>query len=212
MVDLSREDPPDCFGKLWDPKAKECTGGMDPAFTDENGSHVREKCIFFESCGARLQASRMEPARSLIDPKSLLKNTPPLLSPAKPPSQTSQFVERFITAVANRPVQQVQQVQQAAPTSMNQPPRPLYLPPPAIPQGVPVAGYQAMMPVNYQMPGYLSVPEQRYPTESFWKFLGRTVLRSIGKSLGHSIAHLFDTIPLGTQPPPEVYVDHTGRG
>lgn len=213
MVEPARENPPPCFGdpKLWDPKASECAGGMDPAFTNEHGSHVREKCVFFESCGTRVQASRMEPARSLLDPKSLLKNTPPLLGPARPPqqsqpSQTSQFVERFMTSIASQPIQQVQQ------NYMNQPPRAIHLPPQQVPQGVPIAGYQAMMPVNYQMPGYLSVPEQRHPAESFWTFLGRTIFRSMGKSLGHSIAHLFDTVPLGTPPPPGVNVNHSGGG
>lgn len=58
-------------------------------------------------------------------------------------------------------------------------------------------GYQQMMPVNYQMPGYLTVPEMKAPEQSFWGFALRTVFRSMGKSAGHSIAHLFDTVPLG---------------
>lgn len=211
MFDLSKEDPPHCFGgPLWDPKAKECAGGMDPAFTNENGTHIRDRCMFFDACGSRRQASMMESARGLLDPKSLIKPSVPTLGPTRPsapvqhqPTQTAQFVERFMTSVAN------QQVQPSVQSYMNQPPRAIHLPPQASPQAVPVAGYQAMMPVNYQMPGYLSVPEVRHPAESFWTFLGRTIFRAMGKSFGHSIAHLFDTVPLGTPPPQAVNVDHT---
>lgn len=58
-------------------------------------------------------------------------------------------------------------------------------------------GYQQMVPVNYQMPQYLSVPEVRYEGQGFVGLMGRVALRSVMKSLGHSMAHLFDTTPLG---------------
>lgn len=55
-------------------------------------------------------------------------------------------------------------------------------------------GYQQMMPVNYQVPHYLTAQE----TEGgFWRRLWFTSLRSIGKSLGHSFAALFDHNPMG---------------
>ncbi len=191
MTDPKREEPPHCFGSsLWDPKAKECAGGMDPAFTDEAGTHVRRPCMFFDACGTKLQASRMEPARALLDSKSLVRRTDgiPTLGPAKEQSQTAAFVERFAHSLA----------QSAIPTYMQQSnQKTIHLPPQQVPQYQPPVGYQAMMPVNYQMPGYLTVPEVRHSDESFWQLLGRTILRSMGKSIGHSIAHLFDTVPLG---------------
>lgn len=205
MTDPAREDPPHCFGgSLWDPKAKECAGGMDPAYTDENGSHIRQKCLFFEACGAKLQASRMEPARGLLDPKSLVKATGvPTLGPSRQVEQPTQFVQQFMSSLSQRQVP-VQAIQPYVPQQMSMQGKPIHLPPAQVPQAygqIPV-GYQQMMPVNYQMPGYLSVPEVRQPEQSFWSFLSKTVLRSMGKSLGHSIAHLFDTVPLGPTYPP----------
>lgn len=208
MTDPTREDPPHCFGgPLWDPKSKECAGGIDPAFTDENGSHVRPKCMFFEACGAKLQASRMEPARALIDPKSLVRtNGVPTLSPVRPvqqqQQQPTQFVEKFLSSLAQQQVAITPYVPQMPQQVIPQ--KPIHLPPQQVLQQyaqLPI-GYQQMMPVNYQMPGYLTVPEIRQPDQSFWTFLTRTVLRAMGKSFGHSIAHLFDTVPLSPPPPP----------
>lgn len=52
-----------------------------------------------------------------------------------------------------------------------------------------------MMPVAAEMPAYLSVPEDR--GEGFWRPLGLEMFRSVGKALGHSIAHFFDHVPIG---------------
>jgi hypothetical protein len=57
-----------------------------------------------------------------------------------------------------------------------------------------------MMPVDYRMPAYLSIPEERHEGQGLLGLMARTVGRSMGKALGHSIAHLFDTVPL--TPPP----------
>lgn len=192
------EPIPTCFGdaKLWDPKEKECAGGLDPAFTDDNGSHYRQKCLFFEACGTKVQASKVESARALIDPKSLVRPSAPLLGPARPPEQS--FVESFARSLVQQqympPV--AQQPQQYVPPAQQLQQRSIHLPPQAV-QAQPQQFYQQMMPVNYQMPAYLSVPEVREVGESFWAVLARTVLRSIGKSLGHSVANMFDTVPLG---------------
>lgn len=212
MNQQAKEGLPPCFGdpKLWDPKAVECIGGQDPAFTSERGDHVRDKCIFFEGCGQRAQASKMEAARGLLDPKNLIRRDVPLLGPARPVAAPTappapNFIERFATAMAH------QHAQAGYPPLPTVPSMPYYgmkptssVQQPAVP-APPAYGYQQMMPVNYQMPGYLTVPEQRYEGQSFWSFLGRTVLRSLGKSMGHSIAHLFDTVPLAP-PPREINV------
>jgi hypothetical protein len=53
-----------------------------------------------------------------------------------------------------------------------------------------------MMPVNYGMPSYLTVLEpKRMKKNKKWKSLSCEVGRSIGKSIGHSIAFFFDSVP-----------------
>ncbi len=196
MPDPTREAPPVCFGgPLWDPKAKECAGGLDPAFTDDSGSHVRHRCLFFNECGTRSQASRMEPARGLLDPKSLLKNNVPILGPTRPVQEQPQnqlagFVERFASSIAQQSAQ-VQYNHQGQS-------RPIHLPPQQVYQHQQQYGYQQMMPVNYQMPGYLTVPEVRVENQSFWSFLMKTIFAEppdppIGRGsggLGRNLPHL----------------------
>lgn len=199
---MSNEKPP-CFGKLWDGTSPECKGGVDPAFKDEEtGSNLRQKCEFFESCGVRYQASRMESARALIDPKSLVKG-PPTLTPSRPAQQQQgmvpAFVERFAQSFMQQQAQQPQMVMVPPQQMMKpaqHPQQMMMMPAPQM-----AYGYQQMMPVNYQMPGYLTVPEHREPGGSFFGFAMRTIFRSMGKSVGHSVAHLFDSNPLGPYPP-----------
>jgi hypothetical protein len=60
-----------------------------------------------------------------------------------------------------------------------------------------------MYQLNYMMPGYLSVPEERLPGESLWGVLLREVFRSMFKALGHSVSHFFDARPLREPQPPK---------
>lgn len=72
-----------------------------------------------------------------------------------------------------------------------------YLPQPMYPGRFPMQGNInpiAFHATNYEMPGYLSVPEPR--DGGFWPTLGREVFRGMGKALGHSIASFFDHVPL----------------
>lgn len=55
-----------------------------------------------------------------------------------------------------------------------------------------VYGQAPMMPVNFMMPGYLSVPEVRRPGDSLLGLLGREVARSLFKAGGHTVANFFD--------------------
>lgn len=52
-------------------------------------------------------------------------------------------------------------------------------------------GFQQMMPVNYGLPQYLTVREP-VTNGTLMRRLGVEVIRSMGKSLGHTIAHFFD--------------------
>ena len=68
-----REELPSCFAKEWDKNAPECAGGPDPDFVHPvTKLHVHEQCNFFQSCGARQEATR----RSQLIPPSSLFRTP----------------------------------------------------------------------------------------------------------------------------------------
>jgi hypothetical protein len=181
------KEPPPCFGKSWERNDPACAGGTDPAFEDENGGHVRERCGYFDTCGARVQAGRMEAAKNLIPATSLARpwirppGNPQPSSPA--PMQTTQ----------NFAMQQLLQQLQAAMVKQGGAP-------PQIPSSF---GYQQMMPVNFSIPQYLTVREDRKPGESIFGMLGRELFRSVGKSLGHTLGNFFDTTPLFWREPPE---------
>lgn len=217
-----REDKPKCFGRIdepeknsegWNPNSPECAGGASP-------TGKLPQCIFFQSCGSLVQAKKMEAARKLIDPKSLVPTPsfrpPPAITaqqqqqpvPQQPvqaqvvqqqPAQPS-FIQRFSEQLAQQ--QQQQQMQQLAAQQQQQQAlwqqQQMRLQQNQPQQMVPY-GYQQMMPVNYQMPSYLTVPEPMQPG-GFWKMFGVTVFRSMGKSVGHSVAHMFDSVPFGSNP------------
>jgi hypothetical protein len=54
--------------------------------------------------------------------------------------------------------------------------------------------------LNYMMPGYLTLPEEREPGESLVSVLLREALRAVFKALGHSISHFFDSRRLKEKP------------
>lgn len=170
---------PACFGKDWDKNAPECSGGPDPSYVHpQTGQHVREKCDFFSMCGARTQASRVAYSQAVIPPQNLIR--PPVVTP--PPVTVPQNFGQFMTQ------QQAQfaEAQRLAAMSASRPVVPVVQTP--VTMVHPASTYQ----LNYQMPAYLSVPEERQPGESIWSVLGREILRSMFKATGHAVAHHFD--------------------
>ena len=80
------------------------------------------------------------------------------------------------------------------PAAVSQPYRPGYAQhPPAVaqPQQYQQVGLQQVVPVNYGMPQYLTAREPVHGG-GLLKRLGLEVLRSLGKSAGHTVAHFFD--------------------
>lgn len=186
-----REELPTCFGREWDKNVSECAGGPDPAFTNpKTGLHVREQCNFFQACGARTQAQRAaaQQQQRLIPTSSLFSHTQPP-TPTAPPTtfsdylrqQQASYVEAQRLAATGRPITVPQQQQQVI-YGAAQHPAPMYQ-------------------LNYMMPGYLSVPEERQPGEGLWGVLLREVFRSIFKALGHSVSHFFDSRPIRDKKP-----------
>jgi hypothetical protein len=88
------------------------------------------------------------------------------------------------------------------------PPVPSYPYPYPYPTQQPPVGHAYQYPaptyqLQYMVPAYLSIPEQRLIGESVWGHLAREGVRSIFKALGHTIANYFDTHPFRIhQPPP----------
>lgn len=164
------EQPPQCFGKSHNATDKLCVGGVDHTFTNSKGEHVRPACAFQASCSIRTVATKhnnMVPSSSLVRP-------PLLQTPATAPYPTQ--------SPAQPPIQQTRPWQ---------------------PQSHPSAywsnqsnhwsqnhGHQNMMPLYSPVPQYLSVREPM--NEGRMKRLFVEVGRSIGKSLGHTIANFFD--------------------
>jgi hypothetical protein len=61
--------------------------------------------------------------------------------------------------------------------------------------GVAPSQHQQMMPVNYQMPSYLSVPEEWGPGDNILTVGGKTIIRSMLKGGAQGLAHLMDSTP-----------------
>jgi len=195
-------DKPSCFGSHWDPKSAECRGGADPGYVDpKTGGNMRSQCSFFGPCGIQTQSGKAEALRrqqqqqhlghnpgGIISPQSLVRPDTTRFQQPPQPQQQPQFQQR---------------VYQQAP----QVPPPQHMIPAA--HAVPVQheqfqqGMYSPMPVNYAMPGYLTVAEHRETSESIFAFAGRSILRSMLKGGAHGLAHLIDTTPLKPRTPRE---------
>jgi hypothetical protein len=209
QFNLNPDPPPDCFGKSWNPRDVLCAGGADITFRDERtGSHVRPQCDFYSSCGARVAHTKMEQDR-LMPAQSLVRSPTPATpaapqAPAAPPAwmtpaQMQQWMNEQAKSLA---AQMFQQMQQQYPQNGRSTAAVPYGSPP-YPQGTPFYDPRFQpMPVNYQMPAYLTVPEQRNDGDSLLGVLFRTVFRSVMKAGGHSFSHFWDTMPMGRPYPP----------
>ncbi len=111
------DDVPECFGSnLYDPRSSECSGGADITYTDKKtGSHVRPKCDFFMSCGAKVQALRSAAQRAMV-PAAQQQNLPqpyrPVASGAIARMQTPPMSQQM-QPVAPQPQMMPMQVQGA---------------------------------------------------------------------------------------------------
>ncbi len=183
----SRQDPPpDCFARFWDPKSPECAGGADPLFTHpRTGTHVRERCHFFQACGAKLHASqaaqqvqqRVVPLSSYSFP-AVVQATKPMVSGGASRSQVPPMSQPM-----GPQAMQPQQVMQPMMTHGQWHPAPTYQ-------------------FHHGIPNYLSMPEPHLMGESIWRVLLRELVRGVIKSFGHTLSYFVDTVPIRKQPPP----------
>lgn len=206
QFNLNNTDPaPDCFGKSWNSKDVLCHGGADITFTDERtGSHVRPQCDFYSSCGARVAHTQAEQSR-LVPAQNLVRSPTPqvtVAAPASPPTwmspaQMQNWMNDQAKSMASQMFQQMQQqYPQGRAGAAGSYPSTGY------PQGAYLDPRFQPMPVNYQMPAYLTVAEQRYEGDSLLGVLFRTIFRSVLKAGGHSFSNFWDTVPMGRPPTP----------
>ena len=205
MTQVATNSPPECFGRSWNSSRAICSGGLDPAYKDPvTGMHVRNKCAWYDNCSTRTMANQARP-QNLIPVESLNRNQPVVYQNQQPaPQQQTNWVsaaevERIRREAAQQGAQQVIRNQQALPQYPQQ--NPYYQPNQVPVQQAPMIHpqYQVhpvqMVPMSSYMPSYLTAPEQLGPGDSMFGALMRSLFRSAGKSMGHSLAHFFDVNP-----------------
>jgi hypothetical protein len=139
-------------------------------------------------------------APALVAPQQLVR--PPVIPtvqaaavPAKPPTPQTPAAQpqNFSDFLRHQQAAHIEAQRQAALTaSRPQAPAP-YQPQQQQQQPAQFAQYPApAYQLNYMMPGYLSAPEVRHEGEGLLPVLGREVIRSVFKALGHSVSHFFD--------------------
>ena len=213
-----------CFGKSWSGGDVLCKGGLDPAYQSPKALteirvkgetdipiHRREQCIYYTSCAHQTNFNRM---RGHIPPENLTKKvkpqpTPPRSQQVRPPRWSGQSVHQNnqpppMSQQQYQQWQQQQQWQQPPQQWQQQQWQQQQMVPPWVvgfgPQNVPMPFQQP----GAQMPGYLSVPEPFDPRVPGWMRFVVMLLRSAGKAIFHTGAHMADheTFIRHQQPPP----------
>jgi hypothetical protein len=193
-------DVPTCFAKDWDKNAPECAGGPDPSFVHPvTQLHIREQCSFFNQCGARTQAARQA---QVIRPETLVRPSPGWQPPPSPQTAPVGPPQTFADYLRQQHAHNVEAQRQAALSGIRPPQQAVFTAPSPQPQPHPMMHPgpwgQVQYPasryeLNYTMPAYLSVAEERLPGEGLTRVLLREVLRSVLKAIGHAFAHFFDS-------------------
>ena len=180
LKDHQDKGPPSCYGKMFSAKETDCIGGYDPTW--DGPGHVRPACDYADSCAARgnTQTQNIVPAQNLVRPQTTFQPRTTFSRPttSNPPPFTG------------RP-----------PGS----PPPFYQPqhvPPPMPGNQQHVGVQQSYSANFGIPQYLTVREP-VNSGSPMKRLGVETARSVGKSIGHTIAHFFDVEILGHENKPK---------
>lgn len=173
MLKTVTETAPKCFGLHFEAEAPECVGGYDPSYNDNPG-HIRERCNYAGSCSEKVAGVRTQP-----------------LIPA------SSLTSRPYTSFGNVPAGYARPTSGAPAVATNGVPSAPWRPPTAYPPvATPLAGFSP----HYGVPQYISMREPQ-TSGGLGKRLGLEVLRSMGKSFGHTIAHFFDVEAFGVKPP-----------
>lgn len=179
--------PPSCFGLHYSPSATECIGGYDSKYPDDN--HIRDRCEFVGTCSARMQLNKPKEDNNLISANRLLSRPYTSFGNTTQPSGYVRPTEpSYPTQAAVPPPPQ----QQASYPRSQQAYTPYQAPQHY--QQVTHPGFSG----QYGIPQYLSIREP-VATGGLGKRMGLEVLRSMGKSFGHTIANFFDSEIFGNK-------------
>lgn len=176
---LQQHQKPPCFGDAWDPNEPECTGGRDPSYIHpKNGTNYREQCSFYHSCGRQVQLKKASAnVGNTVSTHSLIRN--------RPTQSTTNTANTATTAKNNDAVDALLKALGAQPDKN-----------PVVDQLLAVLraatpGHHQMMPVNFEVPTYLTVTEP-HGSGPIWIRLGREVMRSAMKGVGHQFSSFWD--------------------
>lgn len=184
---------PECFGKSWDARAVECAGGLDPSYAAPDGSNKQPRCPYFIQCASRTAAHKNQQLQ-LPQPQVPTSSYPSGFN-TRPLTPAQALVQ--VRPPAPVQPQQLQPAQVSVPVQHLQQPTMMVPPPQAMVPG--------LVPMNFappymQMTGYLTVPEPVVPGQHWGKRLGFSVIRSMIKAGGHTVANFFDHCPLSPWP------------
>lgn len=174
---------PSCYGtEAWSATAAECVGGLDPTYVHpETSTRIRERCKFFSECSRASATNRATAQRQFIPTNHLTQ----YISPVRVQTTPQAYVPPRPATMGFRPAGATPIVGAHQQPQVHQ------------------AQYVNGRAIRQQAPGnaihsYLANPE---PDGPHWvKRLGREMFRSVGKSLGHSIASFFDFNTIGHDP------------
>lgn len=178
---------PKCYTELrWEKDSVKCKGGPDPTFTDEDGGHVRPMCDLYQICAQRKMAALHSTAGLTNQTRSLPIMQAPqqqqiVPAAAQPTALAIQQLQAQQQAMQMRTVQASLPMTQVAPLGMGTPM-----------QFTPIQ----FMSMNSFIPAYLSVPEPIGEDDTMFSYIGRSIFRSMLKATGHTLAHIFDNVPL----------------
>jgi len=208
---------PECFGThLWSATDPQCVGGTDPGYLHPvTKTRNRERCRWYQSCATTSAQGRARPPQ-VIPPQDLIRQVkqPTIFQAAvQPPPRP---VAPHPNLAGRPPLHPPAAIQQYSgqplppphyygqPQQQQQMPQPMYgmTAPPYIAQSGPVNVPLQIQQPGAQMPAYLTMPEPIDHEEGTAKALGRTLLRSAAKAVGHSVSSFFDHVPLKPHKPP----------
>lgn len=199
---------PSCYGsKHWDPNHVECKGGLDQGYENPvDGTKRRDPCRWLMPCGQLAMAERNRqsqpqviPPQSLVRPQPPAPPPPPLRTPAPSPPMY-QPARPPIPALPPPPVHSYSQPQPQPQPVYHQvpvPPAPMHAQPmvtPFMAQNGPAYVYAPYTPPGFQSPQFLTVPEPA--SEKYWTSFVFTMVRTIAKAIGISLAGHIDSNPI----------------
>jgi hypothetical protein len=193
---------PTCYGKLWDPNAVECRGGLDPSYSHPKMGNRREMCKWYQACSAASTHSKLQQAAKVAPPPPPPQVAPPQVVPAtaivRPPPPAG-----MPQVMAPQQVQSAVQVPQAQAVVHGPPPQQQIAHAAGVAYTQPqYAAMPTMVPMNQPMmgsniPSVLVVPEPPDPSVPLGLRMWREVTRAVGFAACLTAANFITYNPVG---------------